>query len=216
MLSLQNTKELLKSNNMFTGIIEAIGTITNLEAQDSNITYTIKSPISQFLKIDQSVAHNGVCLTVIACGQESHQVTAIAETIAVTNLKDWKIDAMINVERAMPNNARLDGHFVQGHVDATMQCTSVLDKNGSWEYTFVFDDKFASLVIEKGSICINGISLTCFAITDNSLQVAIIPYTYNNTNIQHIQVGNLVNVEFDILGKYIARHTLLQQKGLSV
>jgi riboflavin synthase len=194
---------------MFTGIIQTLGTVTAITTQDTNITFTIQSTLAAQLQIDQSVAHNGVCLTVIACDAYTHQVTAIAETITKTNLQSWIIGSLVNVELAMQNNARLDGHFVQGHVDATMQCTAVQDKIGSWQYTFSFDKQFAALVIEKGSICINGISLTCFDVTATTLQVAIIPYTYQHTNIHQLIVGSLVNVEFDILGKYIARHALL-------
>jgi riboflavin synthase len=194
---------------MFTGIIQTLGTITAINAQNTNVTYTIQSSLSSQLQVDQSVAHNGVCLTVIACDATTHQVTAIAETISKTNLNTWVVGSLVNLELAMQNNARLDGHFVQGHVDATMQCIEVLDKNGSWQYSFAFDTQYAALVIEKGSICINGISLTCFAVTNNTLQVAIIPYTYKHTNIHQLSVGSTVNVEFDILGKYIARHALL-------
>jgi riboflavin synthase len=194
---------------MFTGIIQTLGTITAINTQNTNVTYTIQSTLSGQLQIDQSVAHNGVCLTVIACDATTHQVTAIEETISKTNLNTWVVGSLVNLELAMQNNARLDGHFVQGHVDATMQCLEVLDKNGSWQYTFAFDTQYAALAIEKGSICINGISLTCFAVTNNTLQVAIIPYTYNHTNIHQLSVGSTVNVEFDILGKYIARHALL-------
>jgi riboflavin synthase len=194
---------------MFTGIIQTLGTITAINTQNTNVTYTIQSTLSGQLQIDQSVAHNGVCLTVIACDATMHQVTAIAETISKTNLNTWVVGSLVNLELAMQNNARLDGHFVQGHVDASMQCLEVLDKNGSWQYTFSFDTQYAALVIEKGSICINGISLTCFAVTNNTLQVAIIPYTYEHTNIHQLSVGSTVNVEFDILGKYIARHALL-------
>lgn len=191
---------------MFTGIIETLGLVKDIVHSGSNITYLISSSIGQELKIDQSLAHDGVCLTVESINNDLHQVTAIAETISKTNLTGWKIGSTINLERCMLMNGRLDGHIVQGHVDCTAICIERIDKNGSWEFQFEFPTEFAHLVIEKGSIAVNGTSLTCFAITNNSFKVAIIPYTYEHTSIQNVQAGSLVNIEFDILGKYVQRN----------
>jgi riboflavin synthase len=196
---------------MFTGIIESLGRITSITHNQANITFGVQSNLASQCKIDQSVAHNGVCLTIVGIQNDVHFVTAIAETLQKTNLGDWKVDSLINLERAMQANARLDGHFVQGHADATAICTNVQEQAGSWLYTFSFAEKFAALVIEKGSICINGISLTCFNVSKNSLQVAIIPYTYQHTNLKEVAVNHLVNIEFDMIGKYLARHISLQQ-----
>jgi riboflavin synthase len=190
---------------MFTGIIEQLGTIQSIQKSDANITFGISSSMATQLKIDQSVAHNGVCLTVVDIQENTHYVTAIWETLQKTNLQHWQINDSINLERAMIANARLDGHFVQGHVDAVGKCTSVVDQDGSWLYKIAFPEKYAALIIEKGSICLNGISLTCFAVSNNSFAVAIIPYTYEHTNMHHLQAGDDVNIEFDILGKYILR-----------
>jgi riboflavin synthase len=190
---------------MFTGIIECIGTVVSVQKQDANITYGIKSSISSQCKIDQSIAHDGVCLTIVAIENDVHFVTAINETLQKTNLQQWQQGSLVNIERAMLANGRLDGHFVQGHVDSTMLCTQIENKNGSWEYTFQYNKEFAALVIEKGSICINGTSLTCFNLSHTTLKVAIIPYTYEHTSIKQLQVGSIVNVEFDIIGKYLLR-----------
>jgi riboflavin synthase len=195
---------------MFTGIIESLGRINSITHNDANITFGVQSNLASQCKIDQSVAHNGVCLTIVDIQNDVHFVTAIAETLQKTNLGDWKVDSLINLERAMQANARLDGHFVQGHADATATCIDVQEQGGSWLYTFSFSEKFAALVIEKGSICINGISLTCFNITNNSLQVAIIPYTYAHTNLKEVHANQQVNIEFDLIGKYLARHISLQ------
>jgi len=194
---------------MFTGIIEAIGTVKAITSQGSNKTFWVESAISSELKVDQSIAHSGVCLTVEAVKDGRHQVTAIAETLAKTNLGGWESGSLVNLERCMQLNGRLDGHLVQGHVDATATCLSVTDKQGSWEYRFSFDEQFAPLVIEKGSITLNGTSLTVFNVTRNSFSVAIIPYTYEHTNIHTVQAGHLVNIEFDLLGKYVQRHLSL-------
>jgi riboflavin synthase len=194
---------------MFTGIIEDLGVISNIEKKETNITFTINSLISKDLKIDQSVAHNGVCLTVVAQNENMHQVTAINETLLKTNLQDWQVGQYVNLERAMILGARLDGHLVQGHVDAIGTCIDYKEADGSWLYTFLFDKKFASLVIEKGSICINGTSLTCFNISDTTLQVAIIPYTFEHTIFKYLQVNDIINIEFDILGKYLQRSMAL-------
>lgn len=190
---------------MFTGIIEAAGTLESIEKNGSNLSFWITSPISHELKIDQSVSHDGVCLTVEAIENNKHRVTAIEETLKKTNLFSWKEKSEINIERCMQLNARVDGHLVQGHVDATAFCIDVEEKQGSWEYRFQIPVEFTHLLIEKGSICLNGISLTAFDIKFNSFKVAIIPYTYEHTNIHNIQNGTLVNIEFDVIGKYLAR-----------
>jgi riboflavin synthase len=190
---------------MFTGIIENIGQIKAIEHKGSNISFWIQSPLSNQLKIDQSVSHNGVCLTVESIENETHKVTAIAETLEKTNLGFLKSGDLLNLERCMLMNGRLDGHIVQGHVDTIAKCITYIEKDGSWEYTFDFDQKFAALLIEKGSVCVNGISLTAFDVTLNSFTVAIIPYTYSHTNMQYLKVGDNVNIEFDVLGKYILR-----------
>jgi len=190
---------------MFTGIIEKIGIVTDIISSDNNISFWIKSPISEELSIDQSVAHNGVCLTVEEIIEGKHRVTAIQETLNKTNLKQWKKNSFINLERCLPMNGRLDGHLVQGHIDSVAICLEIAEKQGSWEYTFEFDPKFASLIIEKGSITVNGISLTLFEVTKHSFRVAIIPYTYEHTNMQHLIRGDEVNIEFDMIGKYINR-----------
>jgi len=190
---------------MFTGIIEKIGVVTDIISSENNISFWIKSPISDELSIDQSVAHNGVCLTVEEIIEGKHRVTAIQETLNKTNLKQWKKNSFINLERCLAMNGRLDGHLVQGHVDSVATCLEIVEKQGSWEYTFEFDPQFASLIIEKGSITVNGISLTLFDVTNQSFRVAIIPYTYEHTNMKHLTLGDEVNVEFDLIGKYINR-----------
>ena len=188
---------------MFTGIIETTGFIKNISVTGSNRTFWIESPISQELKIDQSVSHSGICLTIEEMNHTSHKVTAIEETAQKTNIEAWKIGDIINLERSLKLESRLDGHFVQGHVDSVANCIDITEKAGSWEYQFRFPKKFAELVIEKGSICVNGISLTAFDVKKKSFKVAIIPYTYEHTNIKTIQKGDSVNIEFDLLGKYI-------------
>lgn len=190
---------------MFTGIIEQKGVISDVKISGSNRSFYVESPISHELKVDQSVSHDGVCLTVEKVANHTHIVTAIEETFKKTNLSTWKIGTVINLERCLQFNGRIDGHIVQGHVDATANCINVTDKDGSWEYSFQFDKKFASLIIEKGSITINGTSLTCFNVKENEFTVAIIPYTYNHTNISFIQVDAIVNIEFDMIGKYVNR-----------
>jgi riboflavin synthase len=195
---------------MFTGIIENTGTISDISTKGTNKTFWIQSSLSAELKVDQSVSHNGVCLTVEAIQQNTYQVTAILETLQKTNLNSWALGTEINLERCMLMNGRLDGHIVQGHVDCRATCISVTEKNGSWEYQFNFDKRFAHLVIEKGSVSINGISLTCFEVTNDTFKVGIIPYTYNHTNIKHIQVESLVNIEFDLIGKYVSRMAQLK------
>src|SRR5205823_11478176 len=188
---------------MFTGIIEALGRITKVEQNGTNKIFWINSSISQELKVDQSLSHNGVCLTVEEIITDSHRVTAIQETLYKTNLGSWKTNDIINLERCMPINGRLDGHIVQGHVDATAECLSRKDINGSSEFRFGFRDSFAGLVIEKGSICLNGISLTVFNVLKNEFSTAVIPYTFEHTNISQVFPGSKVNIEFDIIGKYV-------------
>jgi riboflavin synthase len=190
---------------MFTGIIETIGTIEAVISSGTNRTFWVASPISAEFSIDQSISHNGVCLTVEEIKNGQHRITAIDETLTKTNLRDWKKGTSVNIERCLQMNGRLDGHIVQGHVDTTAKCIEIKSKDGSWEYTFHFDKKFASLIIEKGSITINGTSLTLFDVTDNSFTVAIIPYTYEHTNMQYLQKGDEVNIEFDMIGKYVNR-----------
>jgi len=190
---------------MFTGIIESLGTIVSQEQKGSNISFWVSSSISEELKIDQSVSHEGVCLTVDELSPGHHRVTAIAETLEKTNLKSWQTGTTVNLERCMLMNGRLDGHIVQGHVDCTASCIEATELDGSWEYRFRIPESLAHLVIEKGSVAINGTSLTCFAVDSNSFKVAIIPYTYTHTSIQQVKKGTPVNIEFDILGKYIER-----------
>lgn len=190
---------------MFTGIIETTGIIEKITTSGTNKTYCIKSSISKELKVDQSVSHNGVCLTVESVNGDIHQLTAIEETLLKTNLAEWIEGDTVNIERCLQMNGRLDGHIVQGHVDTTANCISVEEKNGSWEYSFEIDKKFGSLIIEKGSISLNGISLTIFNVKNDEFTVAIIPYTYNHTNMQHLKAGDKVNIEFDMIGKYVNR-----------
>ncbi|WP_395808240.1 riboflavin synthase [Daejeonella sp.] len=190
---------------MFTGIIETIGRVIELKKDQDNLHLIIQSDISNDLKIDQSVAHNGVCLTVVAMADGTHTVTAIAETLNKSNLGKLKEGDLVNLERCMQMNGRLDGHIVQGHVDQTGSCTEVNDRLGSWEYTFRYDPSEGNVTVEKGSICVNGISLTVVNSIENSFSVAIIPYTYEHTNMQQIKKGDTVNLEFDIIGKYVAR-----------
>jgi riboflavin synthase len=190
---------------MFTGIIEAIGKIESIEKSGSNKTFWVSSSISNELKADQSVSHNGVCLTVEAVKENFHRVTAIEETLAKSNLGVWQEGDEVNIERCMVMNGRLDGHIVQGHVDATAVCIDKQDLNGSWQFRFRFPDKFNKLVIEKGSIAINGISLTVFDVDATEFSVAIIPYTFEHTNMKHVSVETTVNIEFDIIGKYVVK-----------
>ncbi len=190
---------------MFTGIIESLGELTSIETNGSNHTFWVTSPISNQLKPDQSVSHNGVCLTVEEVSPGKHRVTAIAETLQKTNLGNLKAGDLLNLERCMTMNGRIDGHIVQGHVDCTAICTRIIEKEGSWEFQFEYEQKFKSLLIEKGSVCINGTSLTVFNLTENSFQVAIIPFTYEHTNIHQLKLNDSVNIEFDMIGKYVNR-----------
>jgi riboflavin synthase len=190
---------------MFTGIIETLGKITGLQREQGNLHITVESAIADQLKIDQSVAHNGVCLTVIALTEGSHTVTAIEETLNKSNLGQLKTGDLVNLERCMQMNGRLDGHIVQGHVDQTAVCTGFKELDGSWEYTFEYDAAQGNVTVEKGSICVNGISLTVVNSKPNSFSVAIIPFTFEHTNLQQVRIGSVVNLEFDIIGKYVAR-----------
>jgi len=190
---------------MFTGIIESVGIIEHIEQNGSNKSFWITSAISNELKVDQSVSHNGVCLTVESVTENRHRVTAIEETLVKSNFNEVRVGDEINLERCMLMNGRIDGHIVQGHVDASAVCIDKKDLNGSWEYRFNFSEEFAKLVIEKGSIAINGISLTLFNVGLNEFSVAIIPYTYQHTNMNGVNVGTIVNIEFDMMGKYIQR-----------
>ncbi|MFD2162850.1 riboflavin synthase [Paradesertivirga mongoliensis] len=190
---------------MFTGIIETLGLVKTLRKEDQNLHITIESAISTELKIDQSVAHNGVCLTVVSFEQNTHTVTAIEETLSKTNLRALKEGDLVNLERCMQMNGRLDGHIVQGHVDQTAECVDLKERGGSWEYTFKYDGSMGNITVEKGSVCVNGISLTVVNSLENQFSVAIIPYTFENTNLQQVRPGHLVNLEFDIIGKYVAR-----------
>ncbi|TDQ19123.1 riboflavin synthase alpha chain [Algoriphagus boseongensis] len=190
---------------MFTGIIESFGTIQKITQEGSNFHFDLSSTIAHELKIDQSLAHDGVCLTVVQTSPEFYRVTAIQETIQKTNLSTWKEGKKVNLERCMPANGRFDGHIVQGHVDQTGVVKKISDQDGSWIFDFEFDPNTGNVTVEKGSITINGTSLTCFNSGPGKFSVAIIPYTYEHTNFHQLEVGDLVNLEFDIIGKYIAR-----------
>lgn len=195
---------------MFTGIIETQGTIKEIIKDNDNIHFTITSAITHELKIDQSVSHDGVCLTVVAINADDYTVTAIRETLDKTNLGDWKVGGIVNLERAMKLGDRLDGHIVQGHVDQTGICKSVENANGSWYYTFEYDAAANNITIEKGSITVNGVSLTVVNSKANEFSVAIIPYTYEHTNFNAIAAGTVINLEFDVVGKYVARLNALR------
>jgi riboflavin synthase len=188
---------------MFTGIIEQLGEVISIQKEHTNIHFTLKSAFTQELKIDQSVAHNGVCLTVVDIQNENYTVTAIQETLDKSNLGSWQVGSKINLERCMVMNGRLDGHIVQGHVDTTAVCTNIEDQQGSWKYTFTYELPFVT--VEKGSITINGVSLTVVDSKAKSFSVCIIPYTYEHTNFHQLIPGSKVNLEFDIIGKYVAR-----------
>lgn len=190
---------------MFTGIIEAFGTIKEITQDGTNVHFDIESTLAPELKVDQSLAHDGVCLTVVQTTPEAYRVTAIEETIQKTNLAKWSVGKKVNLERCMPANGRFDGHIVQGHVDQVGQVKSITNKDGSWVFALEFDHASGNVTVEKGSITINGTSLTCFNSGPGRFSVAIIPYTYEHTNFHQLQAGDLVNLEFDILGKYIQR-----------
>lgn len=196
---------------MFTGIIETLGEIVKLEKNQSNLDLWVKSNITSELKIDQSVAHNGVCLTVVDIDKDIYKVTAIEETLQKTNLNHLKQGDFVNLERAMLMNARLDGHMVQGHVDTTAVCSHVSNQDGSWEFRFQFEDMPEFITVEKGSITVDGVSLTVVDSMEKEFSVAIIPYTYANTRFQRYEPSDVVNIEFDVIGKYI--HKILKQQG---
>jgi len=194
---------------MFTGIIEATGKVINVVTDGSNRSFWVESPLSTEFRVDQSVSHSGVCLTVEEVMGSTHRVTAIKETLKKSNLKNWAVGTFVNLERCLTLNGRVDGHFVQGHVDTKGKCLEKTEKKGSWELVIEFPKKFAELVVEKGSICVNGISLTIFNVKKNRFTVAIIPYTFEHTDVKGIVRGDFVNLEFDLLGKYILRHQQL-------
>ena len=190
---------------MFTGIIESLGKIASIETEGSNYHFEIESDISSELREDQSVSHNGVCLTVVGVKKALHKVTAVKETLEKSNFKYLKPGDKVNLERSMPADGRFDGHIVQGHIDQVSTCKNITNQGGSWLMEFEFQSIDSNYIVEKGSVCLNGISLTCFDVSDNAFSVAIIPYTYENTNFNGLKPGNLVNIEFDIVGKYIAK-----------
>ena len=196
---------------MFTGIIETIGKVVTLQKEGANTRFKIESSISHELKIDQSLSHNGVCLTIEELKDGLHKVTAVKETLDKTDLNQWKPGTQVNLERSLLPSSRLDGHFVQGHVDTIGICKKINEEKGSWELEFEFAKKFAPLIIEKGSICINGISLTAFDVKKKTFRVAVVPYTWQNTNLQYIKAKDTVNLEFDLIGKYITRKLSLKR-----
>jgi riboflavin synthase len=193
---------------MFTGIIEALGRVKSIEKDRSNVHFTIESPLSHELKIDQSLSHDGVCLTVVAVEGNTHRVTAIEETLRRSRIGTWQTNSLVNLERCLPIGGRLDGHLVQGHVDDVAECLSVEEQGGSWRYTFRYRPTAAHLLVDKGSVCVNGVSLTVVEPLGDIFQVAIIPYTWEHTNFQHLRSGDQVNIEFDIIGKYVAAMSL--------
>ena len=199
---------------MFTGIIETQGQIRKVTEKDGNKILWIKSPVSSKLKIDQSLCHDGVCLTVEDIKDDRHRVTAVEETLKKTALNNWVEGQFVNLERCLKSGGRLDGHFVQGHVDTTGKCASKYDKAGSWEFIFEFPEQFNELIIEKGSITVNGVSLTAFNVTKNSFTVVIIPYTFRHTNLKLVEPSQYVNLEFDMIGKYINRKLSLSNQNL--
>ena len=190
---------------MFTGIIETIGTVESLDSEGKNINLLVSSSISKDLEVDQSVSHDGVCLTVTNKSNKSHNVTIVNQTIQKSKFSDLRIGSELNLERSMKINGRIDGHIVQGHVDDVGKCVNIEDESNSWIFTFQISDKFSKYLVEKGSISINGVSLTCFDIKDKFFSVAIIPHTYQNTNFNKIKINDFVNIEFDIIGKYVDR-----------
>lgn len=194
---------------MFTGIIKELGVVQKIEKEGSNVHVTIEAEMTKELNVDESIAHNGVCLTVVAIDKNQYTVTAIEETMLKTNLGAWVVGTEVNLERAMIMNARLDGHIIQGHVDKTGTCTAIKEVEGSWYFTFEYEETEEHLLVDKGSVCVNGTSLTVVDPTDNHFSVAIIPYTFEETVFKNMKVGDAVNLEFDILGKYIAKYAKL-------
>ena len=197
---------------MFTGIIETTGIVKEVISNGSNRIFRVESSISSQLSADQSVSHSGACLTVEEVSGNTHRITAIDETLNKTNLGNWKEGTVVNLERCLQLNGRFDGHLVQGHVDTTATCTKRKEKTGSWEFEFAFPKKMAKLVIEKGSVCVNGISLTAFDVKRKNFTVAIVPFTFEHTNIKEVHVGDSVNLEFDMIGKYLLRRLSLKEK----
>ncbi|MBK7761963.1 MAG: riboflavin synthase [Bacteroidetes bacterium] len=198
---------------MFTGIIETTGVVKSLEFENGNLYVKIQSSLSNELKIDQSVAHNGICLTVIQVEKDIHTVCAVIETITKTNIGLWAIGDEVNIERCTQLNGRMDGHIVQGHIDTKASCINRKNLGGNWNFTFSINDEYSHLIVEKGSIAVNGVSLTCFNISNTSFEVAIIPYTFEHTNFKNIVDYSLVNIEFDIIGKYVARMVFNGSEG---
>jgi riboflavin synthase len=198
---------------MFTGIIETLGKITQIEQEQSNVHFTVESPISHELKIDQSLSHDGVCLTVVALGDGTHRVTAVEETLRRSRLREWRVGHLVNLERCLPMGGRLDGHIVQGHVDTVAECIGVEDQGGSWRFSFRYPLTAGHIVVDKGSVCLNGVSLTVVDPHQDVFSVAIIPYTWEHTNFHQLRPGDLVNIEFDIIGKYVAA-LFERQQGL--
>jgi len=190
---------------MFTGIVETLAEISQISQDGTNVHFDLTSPIQSDLRVDQSVSHNGVCLTVVEVTPHYYRVTAVQETLDKTNLGGWQIGDKVNIERCMPANGRFDGHIVQGHVDQIGTVTRIVDKGGSWEFDFSYDPSMGNVTVEKGSICVNGTSLTCFNSREGGFSVAIIPYTYDHTVFHQLRVGDRVNLEFDVVGKYIQR-----------
>jgi len=194
---------------MFTGIIETLGEITNIKQENTNIHFTVKSNLTSELKIDQSLSHNGVCLTVVNVNDNEHTVTAVAETLQKTNLGKLKVGKKVNLERAMQIGSRLDGHFVQGHVDQVATIIDIKDENGSWLFTIEFEPSKENMVVNKGSVCLDGVSLTVLNPVGNRFSLAIIPYTYEHTLFCEYKIGDMVNIEFDIVGKYFLKYVSL-------
>tara|TARA_B100000609_G_scaffold1105_1_gene789 strand:+ start:252 stop:836 length:585 start_codon:yes stop_codon:yes gene_type:complete len=190
---------------MFTGIIESVAIVEKLEKKGKNIELKLSSNLSSKLRVDESLSHNGVCLTVTSCDENFYYVTIVDESLKKSNFSTIEVGSQVNLERSLVINGRLDGHIVQGHVDDIAKCIKKVDQENSWLYTFEFSEKYSNLIIEKGSICVNGVSLTCFDVSDNKFTVAIIPHTYENTNFKLLKEGDSVNLEFDILGKYIKK-----------
>ncbi len=191
---------------MFTGIIEATGVVKEIEQDGTNIHFTFESPISNELKIDQSLAHDGVCLTTVRIDGNTHTVTAVEETMKRSNMERLEVGSLVNLERAMKSDGRLDGHIVQGHVDATAKCVKIEELDGSWYFTFQYQSSPEHLLVDKGSICINGVSMTVVSPTLEQFSIAVIPYTFEHTNFKTMQIGTIINLEFDVIGKYISKY----------
>jgi len=198
---------------MFTGIIEGLAKIVRIEEQGANRTFYLESDLAGELQVDQSICHNGICLTVEGIEGPTYRVTAIRETLLKTSAGGWRVGDTVNLERSLRMGSRLDGHLVQGHVDGTAVCEARADREGSVEFTFRYDDRFAPLLIEKGSVCLNGVSLTAFNVSNHTFTVAIIPYTYHHTTFRDLRPGNPVNIEFDLLGKYVQRMMAINEKA---